>query len=508
MGHRDGYILGLDAGTTSLKAALFTGDGRLAAADGEDYVLQTPRTDWVEYPAERYWEHLCALTGRLLSQSGIQGEQILSLAISSQGETLICLDEKGEPLMPAIVWLDNRSQEEAGEIEKHFGRQAVYEHTGQPECVATWPATKIAWLKRHRPEIYRKTGKFLLLEDYLLYRLTGRTVCEENLLASSLLYDINRRCWWKEMLDYLGLDPSRLPEVLPCASPVGRVTAEAAAQTGLSPSILVGTGALDQTCGIIGAGRIRPGEVTETTGSCLAVSANVSHFLPYREGQRITCQNHAVPGRYVVLLWSQTAGMVLKWFTNTFYAREKEAGADVFALADEEASRVPPGSGGLVMLPHLSGASNPEYNASARGVFYGITLQHGRGHFARAILEAVAYMLRRNLAQVEEMGQQVERVYSMGGGSKSPVWNAIKADVTGKRLETLKSQEGACLGAAMLGAVSAGLYPDIDTAADRLARPGEVYLPNPENRAVYERGYAAYLDLYTALEPLFARYKA
>lgn len=500
------YILGIDAGTTSLKAAVFCMDGSLVASGVEDYVLLTPAPNRVEFPAESYWEHLCTLTRDLMKKSGVKPEEILSLAISSQGETLICLDEKGEALRPAIVWLDNRSGEEAAEIEQEFGLKEIYERTGQPECVATWPATKIAWLRRHEPEVYEKTAKFLLLEDYLLYRLTGKFACEENLLASSLLYDINRRCWWKEMLDYLGIEESRLAKVLPCGTPVGKVTEQAARETGLSIQILAATGALDQTCGIVGVGRIKPGEVTETTGSCLAVCANVGQFVPWSKERRLTCQNHAVPGRYVVLLWSQTAGMVLKWYVNQFYQKEKEEGADGFLLADKEAETVPAGCDGLVMLPHLSGASNPEYNSLAKGVFYGVTLKHGRPHFSRAILESVAFMLRRNLEQVESLGQPVDVVYSMGGGSKSPIWNSIKADVTGKPVETLKTRESACLGAAVLGAVAAGLYGDVDSAVEGLVRPGERFEPHPENRAVYDRNYENYLDLYDALEPLFSKY--
>lgn len=500
------YLLGIDAGTTSLKAAIFREDGTLAASDVEDYVLLTPEANQVEFPAEGYWEHLCRLTKRLLREAGTAPEEILSLAISSQGETLICLDEEGKPLRPAIVWLDNRSGQEAAEMEARFGLEDIYQRTGQPECVSTWTATKIAWLRRNEPQVYEKTAKFLLLEDYLLYRLTGKYVCEENLLASSLLYDINRRCWWKEMLEYLGIGEERLPQVLPCGTLVGRVTKQAAEETGLSEKILAATGAMDQTCGIVGTGRIAPGEVTETTGSCLAVCANVEQFIPYSRERRITCQNHAVPGRYVVLLWSQTAGMVLKWYVKEFYQEDKAEGSEGFAMADKEAAMVNPGCDGLVMLPHLSGASNPEYNSKAKGVFYGVTLKTGRPHFSRAILESVAFMLRRNLEQIEELGQPVHVIYSMGGGSKSPIWNQIKADVTGKMVETLNTRDSACLGAAVLGAVAAGLYPDVDSAAAGLVRPGERFAPCPQNRAVYDQNYKNYLDLYDALEPLFARY--
>lgn len=501
-----GYLLGIDAGTTSFKLALYTDEGAAVHMVKEEYVLLTQKAGWVEYKAEDYWALLCRLLRRLLAESGIPPEQILSLAVSSQGETLICLDECGRPVMNAICWLDNRSEKEAGRIRAHFGKKLVYEKSGQADVTATWPATKILWLKEERPDIFQRTKCYLLLEDYLIYRLTGCCVCEENLWASSLLYDINRDCWWGDMLRYLGITQEQLPERMGCGRPVGPVSATASGQTGLSGCTLVVTGALDQTCGSIGAGKIFPGEVTETTGSCLAVSAVAEGFVPYCEERPVTCQNHAVKGRYTILLWSQTAGMVLKWYAGCFLHREALEGADIYRLIDREAELAPAGSEGLVMLPHLSGASNPEYNAMARGVFYGMTLGHERKHFSRAILEAVAYMLRRNVEQIEGIGETVSGIYSMGGGAKSDIWCRIKADVTGKKVETIPVKECACLGAALLAGVGAGVFPDIDSAVRRVSGTGRVFVPAQENRAVYDRGFAAYIDLYHALEPVFGKY--
>ena len=264
------------------------------------------------------------------------------------------------------------------------------------------------------------------------------------------------------------------------------------------------TGALDQTCNTIGAGITLPGSVCETTGSCLAVSATLPEFVPFREDQTITCQNHAVPGRYTVLLWSQSAGMVLKWFARGFYPEYSDLDA-AFARMNQDAASVPAGCEGLILLPHLNGASNPEYDPHAKGVFFGATLQHTRAHFTRAIMEAVAFMLRRNTEQLSALGAQFDRIYCMGGGSKSPVWLSIKASVTGLVMTPLRVRESGCLGAALLAGVGSGRYASIDQAAEGLAITQAAIEPDAPLKSDYDHVFADYIALYETLKPFFCR---
>ena len=499
------YLMGVDAGTTSFKGAIFDENRALVASYQLDYTLLTPATDWVEDPAEAYWERFGEVTRALLEKSGIAAEAIEALAISSQGETLIALDEDNQPLGNAIVWLDNRAMKEADDLKAVFGCRAVYENSGQADMLATWPAAKILWLRRNRPELFAKAKKFLLLEDWLLYRLTGRFAGEPNLWASSAMLNIHTAAWWGEMLREIGVSEAQLPEILPCGAPVGPVLAEAAARTGLAQSTVVVTGALDQTCNTIGAGITLPGSVCETTGSCLAVSATLPEFAPWREDMPITCQNSAVPGRYTVLLWSQSAGMVFKWFAKGFYP-EFDGDLDAaFAQMNKDAASVPAGCEGLIMLPHLNGASNPEFDPRAKGVFCGATLQHGRAHFTRAIMEAVAFMLRRNTDQLASLGARFDSLYCMGGGSRSPLWLSIKAAVTGCSMVPLMARESGCLGAALLAGVGVGRYPDIDRAAQGLALTGEALRPDPSLKPCYDEAFRRYIALYEALKPYFAQ---
>jgi len=500
------YLLGIDAGTIAMKAVLFDLGGGTVASASEEIVLQTPAPDRVELEPERYWEACCQCTGRVVQQSGVSPEQIAGLAISSQGETLIVLDEAGQPLRPAIVWLDNRSHEEASELEAKFGVEAVFQVTGQPEVVPTWPATKILWLQHHQANVFRRAHKYLLVEDYLLYRFTGRYVADGCLHTSSLLYDIRQSDWWPEMLAAVGLDRKQLPELLPSGYAVAELTPAAAQDSGLWQGTIAATGGIDQALAALGAGNTRSGVFTESTGGALAVVATTDGPL-FDPQQRVPCHDHALPQTYCLLAWCQTAGMFLRWFRDNFGQEEmaaaRAAGKDSYDVLTATAGALPAGSEGLVALPHLTGAACPEFNPQARGVFYGIGLHHSKPHFVRAILESVAYMLRRNVELLEELGLEAREIRSLGGGSRSGLWNQIKADVLGKPVITVANEEAACLGAAILAGTALGLYPSAAAAAENLVSVQKRWEPDPAQKPTYDRGYDTYVGLYDSLVQLF-----
>jgi xylulokinase len=258
--------------------------------------------------------------------------------------------------------------------------------------------------------------------------------------------------------------------------------------------------------GAVGAGNIQPGVVTETTGGALAVLVTLDRPR-YDPQHRVPCHYHARRDTYCLLPWGQTAGMALRWFRDRFFERDsveaREQGMDPYDLMAGLAAAVPPGSDGLVVLPHLEGAACPEFNAAARGVFYGATLQHTRGHFVRAIMESVAYMLKKNLDVVQELGVEVSEIRSLGGGSRSPLWLQIKAGVLQKPVRRVQVDEAACLGAAILAAVATGHYPSLDEAVEQMVRLAGVVEPCQEHLVAYQRGYAQYLELYERLAPMF-----
>jgi xylulokinase len=500
------YLLGIDAGTTSMKAILFDYEGNIVSSAIEEYALITPEPDFAELKAETYWIACRNAIKRVLKGAKINVEDIISIAVSSQGETLIVLGKDGKPLRNAIVWLDNRSKEECSILKDKVDKSEFYEITGQPQLVPTWPVTKILWIRRNEAKIFEKAFKFLLVEDYLNYKLSGNFITEYSVNSSTGMLDIKNKRWWSYILNEVGITEDQLPALSPSGSPIGNICEEAALETGLSKKTLVGTGAFDHAAAAIGAGNIKPGILTETTGAALAIVATIEKPI-YDPEYRIPCHCHAAPGLFFLMPWSQTAGIVLKWYRDNFSIEEKiieeRTGIDAYELLDREAMKIPPGSEGLIILPHLMGAACPEFDPSAKGVIFGITLKHSRAHFAKAIMESVAYMLRRNIEVLESLGIIIKEVRSLGGAAKSLLWTKIKSDVLQKRVIIPKVKEASALGAAILAGVASKVFPSIDAAINSMVSIKDVIEPNYLNKSVYDKSYESYLKLYEYLKPLF-----
>ncbi len=456
------YLLGVDVGTTSLKAALFDENLKPAGSVTKDYSL-TVNKDMIEFPPEEYWR----LFSEALSEIS-KGHEISALAIDTQCETMIVTDDKGQPLTDAIVWLDNRASREADIIREHFGERKVYEVTGQPEITATWPACKLLWLKNNRPDIWPRIDKIFLLEDYLIYRLTGRFVTERTLQSSTIYMDIRSGAWWDEMLDFIGVSKNQLPRVLESGSFVGTYN-----------GIKVVTSAIDQIAGAIGAGAVKKGVITEMTGTTMVVFVPSGTIPAYSPESKIPCHVN-YDGKYCLLPWSPTAGMALKWFKNNF-CENYESFDELTALA----AQVPPGSDGLTFLPYLCGSTMPRYNPAAKGAFLGLTLEHTRGHAVRSIMESVACMLKSSL---DYLGADCDEIRSMGGGAKSPLWCQIKADMCRKKIVTLKNDETACLGSAILAGAAAKVFDSVESACEMAVSIKNTYVPSGADYSeCYER---------------------
>ena len=499
-------FLAIDVGTTSLKAALFDMNGRMLAIDRQEYQLSTPAPSFVELDPEIYWQACCSSVRSVVHKNGARPEEVAALCITGQGETLVCVDAAGNPTRNAIVWLDQRALEESKEIAGRFGMDTIYQVTGQPDVLPGWPACKMLWLHRHEPAIFARTARYLMVEDLLLFRLTGEYYTDYSLQSSSLLLDIKRRAWWPEMLDFLEIRPDQLGKLVDSGQVAGCLSKAGAQAIGLTSSTVAVSGGMDQIVGAVGAGNVASGVVSEITGGALAILASIDRPL-LDPARRVPCQVHAPPGMYCLMPYGLTAGMALRWFRDEFLQCESSQaiahGSDPYDAMTHLAGQVPPGSDGLLVLPHLEGAYCPEFNPAAKAVFFGATLRHTRAHFIRAILEAVAFMLKRNLALLEDLGTPIHTIYSLGGAARSDLWLQIKADVLQKPITTLKVEEAACLGGAILGATAGRLYASIDEAVLQMVKPDKVVVPDPALEAVYQRGYERYIKLYESLIPLF-----
>ena len=504
-----GYILGIDLGTTAIKAAVFDENGRICGSRTHEYTLLTPSALVVELDAETYIRAFKAAVHAAIREADILAESIEALGISAQGETLFFLDKEGQPLRNAIVWMDNRANAEAEELERALGgRETVHKTTGQVSMCATWPASKILWVKKHEPEIFARIGKLLLIEDYFIYLMTGKFVSEDSLLCSTMLWDINTRKYWPEMLSLLGIAETQLPEIHSPGTPVAKVSPEGAKLLGLSENTLVCLGGLDQACGAIGVGNVRPGIFSESTGAAMATVAITDQPVFDPSGE-MPCFAGGIPGTYMIHSFS-TGGMVMRWFRDAFCACETEverqSGVNAYSIIDAMVETVKPGSEGMLMVPHLQGSGPPDSNSQAKGVFFGVTLAHTKAHFARAIMEGVTMVMLRMKEATENLGAAVTEIRSLSGGAKSRAWCQIKADAAGLPVRTMKNTENAaCLGAAILAGVGAGIWADIAATAEKFTESDLEFTPNTANKEIYDKILGSYKALLRELAPAFGR---
>ena len=500
------YIITLDVGTTAMKACLFDCNLNLLASSNKEYNLYTPHPNIVELDPEQYWEGAKSSIRELLDEYHIISGKVEVITITTQGDTLIPVNNRGEALYNAIVWLDNRAVQETAIIRDIVPDMDFYRTTGLSEVNPACPVAKVLWFKRNKPEVYRQTHKFLLLEDFIIYRLTGRIVTNQGLVTSTGYYDINNDVYWHKLLDLIGIDKNLFPEVLPCGYKVGMLKEEISSELGLDANTMISTGAMDQVASAIGAGNIEPGIITETTGTALVLAVTTDK-PDYDHPSRVTIYKHYTKDRYIILPYCATAGIILKWFKDKFCDKEIEHcgcnNTSIYQYLDELAKGVEPGANGIILLPYFAGAILPEMNAYAKGVFYGVGLDSQKSDFVRAILESVGYMLREYIETIEKMGLNVSEIRSIGGASKSSLWNSIKADITGKNIVVLENEESTSLGAAMLGAVSIGLYDNIEDICQQVIRRKQIHEPNPAHKETYNQGYRKYVQLYPCLKNIF-----
>ncbi len=474
--------IGIDLGSTNIKAAIYDKDLKLISRQSRP-VTYLRSSEFVEFDAEEYYNQLAELICTMTKEHPGETAQI---AFTGQAETLVVLDKEGKPLLNAISWMDERSREECKMLEEQFPQELCERITGQQAVLPTWPATKILWLKRNRPELFEKADCYMLLKDYIVYCLTGEKTADMSIATFSFYFDIYDKCYWKQMLDAIGITEQQLPDLVEPCTVVGTLTEKAAGELGLTTNTQVNTGTLDHFAGMIGTGNTAIGGVTLSTGTVMALTAMSAEPAPRDSG--IAMHYGFLPDTHVMLPVVESGGVSLEWFRRTCMP---ETGYDEINQVLAERGR-----NSLLFLPYLVGTSAPEFDAGATGMFWGLRQEHDAFDMAHAVMEGVAFVLRKNTENIRQKGTALREIIATGGGAKSPIWCQLQADITGLPVSVPVEKEAACLGVAMIAAVSHGRYSDFGAAAKECVAMQKQYLPAPT--ADLEKKYRRFCALYEA----------
>ena len=498
------YLLGIDVGTTGSKALLAGTDGAVKASATAEYPMFTPQPLWAEQNPADWWAATVTSIRRVLKEGGVGPGQVAGVGLTGQMHGLVLLGADGEVLRPCIMWNDQRTAAECAAITKEVGPKKVLQLTGNP-VLPGFTAPKVAWVREHEPQVYERVAKVLLPKDYVRYRLTGGFFSEVSDASGTSMFDVGRRKWSEEMLMALDVPREWLPEVTESPVVSAHVSASAAAETGLLQGTPVVGGGGDQAAQAVGTGTIAEGVVSATLGTSGVVFAASEAYRMEPEG-RLHAFCHAVPGTWHLMGVMLSAAGSFRWYRDAVgdleRAQAAESGRDAYDLLTEAAAGVPPGCEGLLFLPYLSGERTPYPDPNARGVFFGLTLQHRKAHLTRAVLEGVTYGLRDSLELMRTLGLSIEQVRASGGGARSPLWRQILADVFDTEIVTVNVTEGAAYGAALLAGVGAGAYPGVAKACEAAIRVTGRTEPGPAV-AAYTDYYPRYRALYPALAPEF-----
>lgn len=500
MSRRD-LLLGLDLGTGGVRALLVAADGVVAASHAEEYPLSTPRPGWAEQDPEEWWRaSVAAIRGALAK---VPEARVAAIGLSGQMHGLVMCDAKGTPLRPCILWCDARSAPQCVEAERRIGLDRLLALAGN-RMLAGFTAPKILWCREHEPELERAAAIHLLPKDWIRFRLSGTFATEVSDASGTLLFDCANRRFSEELCGLLEIDPRTMP---PCfESPVvsSHLSREAAAATGLAEGTPIVGGGGDQAAQAIGTGLVREGPVSVTLGTS-GVSFAVRSTWPGNPGGILHAFCHAVPGTWHLMAVMLSAGGSLRWFRDTIAPDVKAAaiakGVDPYDLLSDEAMGSAPGAEGLLFLPYLSGERTPVSDPHARGAFVGLSIAHTRSHLARAVFEGITFGAKDGLDLIRAAGTPIDSVRLSGGGSRSPMWRRLCADVFGVPATLVNSSEGAAYGAAILAGAGCGMFDSVEAAADQLVRETERI--DPTEAAAYPPILARYRRLYPALRAFF-----
>jgi xylulokinase len=473
--------IGLDVGTTGVKALAVDAHGTVVARSERGYPLSTPRPGWSEQDPDDWWR---ASAEALAEVAG--GHEVAGIGLSGQMHGLVCLDEHDRVIRPAILWNDQRTGEECAAIEERIGLDRLIALTGN-RALTGFTAPKLLWLRRHEPDAYARISRVVLPKDFVRLRLTGAWAIDVADASGTLLLDVAARRWSEDVLAALDLPSRWLPPVLESPAVSGTVS------EGPLRGVPVAAGAGDCAAAAVGVGAVAPGTLSIVLGTSGVVFATLPAFAAEPRA-RVHAFCHALPGTWHAMGVMLSAAGSLQWF------RDRLAPDVPFEVLVAEAEAWEPGADGLLFAPYLAGERTPHADPDARGAFTGLELRHDRGALVRAVLEGVAFGLRDSLELLRQLGVDADRARLSGGGARGSLWRQIVASVLGVQIETTAADEGSAFGAALLGGVAGGLFVDVHDAVARCVRVEEAVDPDPAWQKAYARIEPRFRALYPALD--------
>jgi xylulokinase len=491
-------FLGLDVGTSGVKAILVAPSGEIEASSTAALELSTPKPGWAEQDPNAWWAASVLAIKNVLAMR--PGASVVSVGISGQMHSSVFLDKNGQVIRPALLWCDGRTTAECREITDRVGGESRLRDLASNPALEGFTLPKVLWLRTHEPQAFARLATVMLAKDFIRYRLTGTMATEPSDASATLMYDTARLRWSTEILDAVGLPHSIVPTVGGSSEVLGTVHRDAVEATGLALGTPVVGGGADNACGAAGVGAVTAGEAVAswgTSGTVLAptIEPRVDPSL------RAHTFCHVVPGMWYLMGVVLAAGGAFAWYRDQF-VRELAGVPDINDRLDQEWMSVPPGADGVTFLPYLQGERTPHRDASMRGAFVGLSLAHTRAHLTRAVIEGVCFALRDSVSILQEMGMAPTQMLLTGGGAKSKFVRRIQSEVFGVPVCTVNREEGPAFGAALLGAVGVGAFPDLAAATRTMLRRGAVEAPSAAAHAAYDEPYRRFRGSYPAARPV------
>ncbi|WP_066172692.1 xylulokinase [Bacillus marinisedimentorum] len=488
------YVIGVDLGTSAVKAMLVNQQGEVVQEEARSYPLIQEKSGYSEQDPEEWVKKTKEALSKLIDNFNGNPESIEGLSFSGQMHGLVLLDNEGNVLRNAILWNDTRTTEQCDEIYKKVGERRLLDITKNP-ALEGFTLPKLLWVNQHEPEIMAEAEVFLLPKDYLRYRMTGKINSEYSDAAGTLLLNVGKKEWSGEICEAVGINPDMCPPLVDSHANIGSLSPEFAEETGLPSSLTIFAGGADNACGAIGSGVLSEGETMCSTGTSGVVLSYESRS-DQDFGGKVHYFNHGDADAFYTMGVTLAAGYSLSWFKDKFAPEES------YDELLEAAGKVPPGANGLLFTPYIAGERTPHADAAIRGSFIGMDASHEKKHFTRAVLEGITFSLAESLEIFRNNGKIIETIVSIGGGAKSETWLQLQADMFDADIVKLKSEQGPGMGAAMLAAYGAGWFDSLKECADEFIHVQKIYSPDKKKVVVYKKLFKIYQEVYTQTKPL------